>query len=130
MGVGGAVSDQTDKAVSGEHAHEARALSVRSDVRSRKTLLVLSQVYVPDPASVGQHMADTAAEMVRRGFRVVVLAAGAGYDDPTIKYKKREVIEGVEIRRFPLSSFGKSSVPLRLLAGTIFMLQCMVYGLF
>ena len=26
----------------------------------RSTLLVLSQVYPPDPASVGQHMADVA----------------------------------------------------------------------
>lgn len=92
--------------------------------------MILSQVYVPDPASVGQHMADAAAEMVQRGWRVVVLAANRGYDDPTIKYKKREVIDGVEIRRFPLSSFGKDSIALRLVAGTLFMLQCMIWGVF
>ena len=36
------------------------------------TLLVISQVYVPDPASVGQHMADAAAELAGRGNRVLV----------------------------------------------------------
>lgn len=93
------------------------------------TLLMISQVYVPDPASVGQHMADVAAELVRRGYHVMVLAAAAGYDDPSIKYKKREMIDGVQIRRFSFSSFGKRSLALRLIAQMIFMLQCMVYGL-
>jgi len=97
---------------------------------SRPTLLVISQVYVPDPASVGQHVADAAAEMARRGWRVRVLTARAGYDDPSIKYPKREVIDGVEVRRLPLSSFGKSSILLRLIAGSIFMAQCVVHGLF
>ena len=53
---------------------------------SKPTLLVLSQVYVPDPASVGQHMADAAQSMAARGYRVRVLTAGRGYDDPSVKY--------------------------------------------
>ncbi len=96
---------------------------------SRPTLLVFSQVYVPDPASVGQHMADACAEMVRRGWRVVVYAANRGYDDPSKRYPSREVIDGVEVHRLQLSSFGKSSIPMRLLAGTIFMIQCIAHGL-
>ena len=81
-----------------------------------KTLLILSQVYVPDPASVGQHMADAATEMARRGYRVVVLAANRGYNDPSMKYPPSEVLDGVEIRRIPLSSFGKGSILMRVLA--------------
>ena len=38
--------------------------------QKRSTLLVLSQVYVPDPAAVGQHMHDAATEMARRGHSV------------------------------------------------------------
>lgn len=97
---------------------------------TNNTLLVLSQVYIPDPASVGQHMADAAAELAKRGNRVVVIAAGRGYDDPSVKYKSREVIDGVEIRRTPLSSFGKGSIALRLLGGVSFMLQCIMRGVF
>lgn len=97
---------------------------------TRPTLLVLSQVYVPDPASVGQHMADAAAEMVRRGWRVVVLTSARGYNDASIKYKPREVIDGVEIIRLPLSSFGKRSFALRILAALLFMVQTIVRGVF
>jgi len=89
---------------------------------------MISQVYVPDPASVGQHMADVAAEMVRRGWRVVVLTANRGYEDSTVKYSSREVIEGVEVRRLPMSSFGKKSIPLRVLGGVLFLLQVIVHG--
>jgi glycosyltransferase involved in cell wall biosynthesis len=98
--------------------------------RSARTLLILSQVYVPDPASVGQHMADAAAEMARRGYRVVVLTANRGYDDPSVKYKRREVIDGVEVRRLPLSAFGKRSIGLRLLGSAVFMVQCVLRGIF
>ncbi len=96
----------------------------------RHTLLILSQVYVPDPASVGQHMADAAAEMVRRGWRVVVLTSASGYNDPTIKYKPRETIDGVEIIRLPLSSFGKKKFFLRILAAVLFMVQTIWHGVF
>ncbi len=94
------------------------------------TILVLSQVYVPDPASVGQHVADAAAELVRRGHRVVVLTSANGYDDPKVKYPHRETRDGVEIIRLPFSSFGKGSIPVRLLGGMLFMLQCVVRGPF
>ena len=96
---------------------------------SPKTLLVLSQVYPPDPASVGQHMADAAEAMAGRGWRVVVLAANRGYDDPSVVYDRAEVRHGVTVRRLPLSSFGKSSIVMRVLAGTIFTLQCVTWGL-
>lgn len=94
------------------------------------TLLILSQVYVPDPASVGQHIADAAAEMVRRGWRVKVLTSASGYNDPKIKYPPRETIDGVEVVRLPLSSFGKRSIPVRALAAILFMLQTIVHGVF
>lgn len=95
-----------------------------------KTLLIINQVYVPDPAAVGQYMADVAAEMVRRGWRVVVLTADRGYDDPSARYASRETVDGVEVRRLPLSSFGKRSILLRLIGGVLFLLQSVVHGLF
>lgn len=94
------------------------------------TILIISQVYVPDPASVGQHMHDAAAELVRRGNRVVVYCSRAGYDDPTKKYPWKETRDGVTIRRLPLSSFGKKSILVRLLAQTIFMYQANFLGQF
>jgi len=93
-------------------------------------LLVLSQVYVPDPAAVGQHMAEAAAEMARRGWDVVVLTSARGYNDPSVRYKRRETIDGVDVRRLPLSSFGKRGFAIRILAAILFMSQTILRGLF
>lgn len=97
---------------------------------AKGTLLVISQVYPPDPAAVGQHLADAAEAMVRRGWRVVVYTAGRGYDDPSVRYPAREMRAGVEVSRLPLSSFGKSSIAVRLVAQALFMAQAVVRGLF
>jgi len=43
-----------------------------------RTFVFLSQVYVPDPAAVGQHLADAAEELVRRDNRVIVYTASRG----------------------------------------------------
>jgi colanic acid biosynthesis glycosyl transferase WcaI len=95
----------------------------------RRAFLVLTQVYVPDPAAVGQHMADAAAELVRRGHRVVVLTSDRGYDDPSVRYPRHEITQGVEVRRVPLTSFGKSSLATRLLGGVSFTLQAILRSL-
>ena len=95
----------------------------------KPTFLIISQVYVPDPASVGQHVADAAAEMARRGYRTIVYASARGYEDPSRVYPKRELRDGVDVRRLPLSSFGKSSISMRLLAQSIFLLMAIARGL-
>ena len=89
-------------------------------------LLILCQVYPPDPAAVGQHVADVAEEMVRRGWDVRVWTSARGYEDPQARYPAREVRGGVRVRRLPLSSFGKGSIAVRLLAQGLFMLQAVV----
>ncbi|RMH24725.1 MAG: glycosyltransferase WbuB [Planctomycetota bacterium] len=91
---------------------------------------MISQVYPPDPASVGQHMHDAAAEMARRGWAVRVLASARGYDDPSMKYPSRETLDGVSVRRLPLSSFGKGSIAVRLAGGFIFTVLAAVRGVF
>lgn len=93
------------------------------------TILVISQVYVPDPAAVGQYMADAGARMAQDGWRVEVLTSARGYEDPTLRYPRRETIDGVEVRRLPLSSSGKTSVLRRLIGQVSFVAQCIVRGL-
>ena len=103
---------------------------MRPAVRGRRrTVVIFSQVFVPDPASVGQHIYDVAVELVRRGFRVRVFTADRGYDDPTIKYPRKEVREGVEITRLPLASFGKKSILTRAVGTASFMLQAIARGM-
>ena len=85
---------------------------------------------MPDPAAVGQHMADAAQELARRGHRVVVMTSDRGYDDPSIRYPRRETLGGVEVRRIPLTSFGKRSIAVRLLGGVSFTIQAIARSLF
>jgi colanic acid biosynthesis glycosyl transferase WcaI len=94
------------------------------------TLLILSQTYPPDPAAVGQHIADVAERMVERGWRVVVFTSRRGYDDPSKRYRWRETLRGVEVRRVAFSSFGKGAIAVRLAAQVLFMIQAFARGLF
>src|SRR5690349_4810803 len=92
--------------------------------------VIFTQVFVPDPASVGQHIADVAFEMARRGYKVRVYTANRGYDDPTVKYPKRETINGVDVFRLPLSSFAKRSILTRIIGTASFMIQAVTRGIF
>jgi colanic acid biosynthesis glycosyl transferase WcaI len=97
--------------------------------RHRETILIFSYVYPPDPAAVGQHMHDAAAELAHRGRRVRVVTSNRGYDDPTTVLPRREIRDGVEVVRVPLSSFGKKRFALRILAMASFALSCVWQGL-
>lgn len=104
--------------------------AVRTSVGRRRTFLLISQVYVPDPASVGQHMAGAAQELARRGNDVVVVTSARGYDNPEVRYPSHEMRDGVEIRRMPFASFGKGSIAVRAIGGLLFLFQAMLRGLF
>jgi len=97
---------------------------------SRGSLLIISQVYTPDPAAVGQYMAESAESLAEQGYRVVVLTSDRGFDDPTQRFSSHEVVGGVEVRRLPWSHFGKSSITVRLLGAASFCLQALLRGLF
>lgn len=96
----------------------------------KKTILVISQTFVPDPASVGQHMADVAVELARRGHRVRVYASARGYENPKLKYPKREDLKGVDVRRLGMASFGKKNIFLRVLGTASFLTQSAFLCLF
>lgn len=98
--------------------------------KGRRTLLVISQTFVPDPAAVGQYIADVAYAMADRGWRVIVYTSRRGYDNPKNLYPPHEIIHGVEVRRLPLASFGKKSILIRVIGTASFMAQALVRGLF
>ncbi|MBS1834775.1 MAG: glycosyltransferase family 4 protein [Acidobacteria bacterium] len=81
---------------------------------------------MPDPASVGQHLAGAAESMATHGWDVRVVTSNAGYDDPRQRYPAREVRNGVEVVRLPFTSFGKGSLALRLAGQLSFVMQAVV----
>lgn len=94
-----------------------------------RTILIISQVYVPDPAAVGQYIAHVAENLAKRGWRVLVYTSARGYDDPDVSYRRRETRNGVEIYRLPFSSFGKASLAMRLMGQLFFLAQALLCGL-
>ena len=96
----------------------------------RSTVLIISQVYVPDPAAVGQYLHDVSRELAAQGKRVIVFASTRGYEDPSRTYQRSEIIDGVNVRRLPLTSLGKNPIIKRLLGGISLALQSIILGLF
>ncbi|MBC22959.1 MAG: hypothetical protein CMJ32_03460 [Phycisphaerae bacterium] len=95
-----------------------------------RTLLIITQVYLPDTPAVGQLISEAAAMMVSRGFRVIVYTSNRDYETGRTRYPSRETINGVEVVRLPWSSFGKGSLLIRMLAGLLFVKQASIRGLF
>jgi glycosyltransferase involved in cell wall biosynthesis len=96
----------------------------------KQTILIISQTFVPDPASVGQHVADVAFELARRGNSVRVYASARGYENPSVIYPRRENLHGADVRRFAFASFGKKSLPIRVLGTASFQIQAFFAALF
>ncbi|MEM6730479.1 MAG: glycosyltransferase family 4 protein [Myxococcota bacterium] len=91
-------------------------------------LLIVSQVYPPDPTAVGQYLADLAEGVAAGGRAVTVLTSASGYADPAQRYPAREVLGGVEVIRLPASSFGKTSIATRLAGAASFLGQALGRG--
>lgn len=97
---------------------------------SPKNFLVITQVFSPDPAAVGQYFDEAAQAIAGTGAKVTVLTANRGYDNPDEQFAAKEDRDGIRIRRLPFSSFGKASIPLRIFAQLSFLIQCILRGLF
>ena len=97
--------------------------------QTKRSYVFVTQVYVPDPNATGQHLADVAEELARRGHDVVVYTSNRGYDNPEVFYPPTEKRHGVTIRRLPLSHFGKSSIAIRILGGVSFVSQAIARAL-
>lgn len=99
-------------------------------MKAGSKIVVISQVFVPDPAALGQYLADGCEELVRRGWQVQVYTANHGYDDSLQQYPGRENIRGVEVIRLPLSSTGKRNLLTRSVGMLSFLIQAAVRTLF
>ncbi len=97
---------------------------------SPKNFLIITQVFSPDPAAVGQYFDEAAQAIAGTGASVTVLTANRGYDNPDARFAAEENRNGIRIRRLPFSSFGKASIPVRIFAQLSFLIQCILRGLF
>jgi len=61
---------------------------------------------------------------------VRVLTSARGYADPSRRYPRHEVLDGVEVRRVAWGSWGKGSLGARTAGGLLFLAQAFLRGLF
>lgn len=71
--------------------------------------LLLNQCFYPDVVSTAQHLTDLATELSARGHEVTVIASDRGYDDPSLRFPRRESWNDIRIIRIPSLSLGKRS---------------------
>jgi colanic acid biosynthesis glycosyl transferase WcaI len=78
-------------------------------------ILIISQAFWPDTASVSQHMTDLAVEMIKKGFTIDVFSSRHDYEHKQISFSSREEYRGVLIDRIRNTGFGKKYVGGRLM---------------
>ncbi|HET7113925.1 MAG TPA: glycosyltransferase family 4 protein, partial [Pyrinomonadaceae bacterium] len=86
--------------------------------------LLLNQCFYPDVVSTAQHLTDLATELETRGHDVTVLTGDRGYDDPAVRFPRRERWHNITIVRVPSLSFGKNSRWRRALGFISFLAAC------
>lgn len=89
-------------------------------------ILLLNQCFYPDVVATAQHLTDLAVELAAQGHTVTVLASSRGYDNPAMRYARRETWKGVSIIRIPSLGLGKASKWRRILDFGSYWFNCMM----
>jgi glycosyltransferase involved in cell wall biosynthesis len=87
-------------------------------------VLLLNQCFYPDVASTAQHLSDLAVGLSERGHEVTVVTSDRGYDNPSIRFPRRETWNGIRIIRIPSLALGKASKLRRALTFASFLFSC------
>ncbi len=89
-------------------------------------ILLINQCFYPDVVSSAQHLTDLALELARSGHEVTVIAGRRGYDDPSLRFAKREVWKGISIIRIASTALGKGSRFRRTMDFGSFLIGCFI----
>jgi glycosyltransferase involved in cell wall biosynthesis len=89
-------------------------------------VLLLNQCFYPDVVATAQHLTDLAVELVKEGHQVTVVASDRGYDNPSRRFPRREVWNGVKIVRISSLALGKQTRWRRALNFASFLINCAV----
>ena len=78
-------------------------------------ILIISQCYWPDTASVAQHLGELCEALKENENEVVIVTSQFSYEDKSIRYSKYEIYKEVEINRIYHTHFGKNNIIGRLI---------------
>lgn len=89
-------------------------------------ILLLNQCFYPDVVSTAQYLSDLAVELAAKDHQVTVICSNRGYDDPTIRFPRREIWNEIKIIRIPTLRLSKSARWKRALSFGSFLATCCV----
>ena len=72
-------------------------------------VLLLNQCFWPDVVATAQQLTDLARGLAERGHEVTVITGRRGYDNPSLKFPRRERHDGIVIHRVPAIAGEKNS---------------------
>jgi colanic acid biosynthesis glycosyl transferase WcaI len=87
-------------------------------------ILLINQCFYPDVVSTAQHTGDLASALAESGHEVTVIASSRGYDDPALRFERKETWNGIRIFRVPCLPTGKGKRWKRTLNIGSFFLTC------
>jgi glycosyltransferase involved in cell wall biosynthesis len=93
-------------------------------------VLLLNQVFHPDPQATSQYLSRLAEELARRGHQLTVLTARRDYDQPAQRHPARETWRGIDIVRVWNTGLGSASALRRAVDFLTFHLSALLRGLF
>jgi glycosyltransferase involved in cell wall biosynthesis len=68
----------------------------------------INRFFYPDHAATSQMLADLAFSLAARGHDIAVVTSRLDYENPVMRFPKRETIRGVDVIRIATSGFGRS----------------------
>jgi colanic acid biosynthesis glycosyl transferase WcaI len=70
-------------------------------------VLLLNQCFWPDVVSTAQQLTDLGTALAERGHEVTVIASDRGYDNPRLRFPRRELWRNINIVRLRAAAGGK-----------------------
>src|ERR1035437_9560668 len=87
-------------------------------------ILLLNQCFYPEVIASGPYLATVGTELAKHGHDVTAVCSQRGYDNPQIRYPKRETWKDIEILRVPVLALGKKAKWRRILNFLSFWVTC------
>lgn len=72
-------------------------------------VLLLNQCFHPDVVATAQQLTQLAVGLAEKGHQVTVVASDRGYDNPGLRFPRRETWQGITIIRIPTFALGKEA---------------------
>lgn len=79
-----------------------------------RRIIFINRFFYPDLSATSQLLSDLAFHFAARGLEVLVVTSSQSYDDPSVTFATRELVNGVDIKRIRTTRFGRAQLWLRM----------------